>query len=250
MIDKTRYAAEYKFALRVLSFYTRLIPPDSEASHLGGKLLYAGDVDDDGRALIAAANIAGAGSLCATANAQEQKQAVRDGIVDFLVNSLDEALRIVKNEIRKHAPVAVCIAAPPAEIESQMVERGVLPDIERSVAEAESNRSTPPDIALVAWSVSSSPARWMPRLDAFALECAGELPEPTRRWLQMSPRHLGRLAQSIHLVLANQTFAASFAEPAMGLEGGKIPLKIQWSYRGGCEEFNSPNWDKDESLTP
>src|SRR5438067_12822783 len=116
MIDQTRYSAEYKFTLRVLSFYTRLIPPDSEAD-LGGKLLYAGELDDDGRALIAAANIGGAASLCATANAREQKQAVRDGIVDFLVTSLDEALRILKNEIRKRTTVAVCIGAPTAEIE-------------------------------------------------------------------------------------------------------------------------------------
>src|SRR5947208_3583525 len=123
MIDETRYAAEYRFALRVLSFYTRLNPPDEGASgqtDLGGRLLYAGELDDDGRALIAAANIAGAASLCATANQEAQKQAVRDGIADFLVTSLDEALRILKNEIRKHAPVAVCIGAAPAIIEPQM----------------------------------------------------------------------------------------------------------------------------------
>ena len=247
MIDKSRYSAEYKFALRVLSFYTRLIPADSELSSLGGKLLYGDELNHDGSALIVAANIAGAASLCATANLQEQKQALRDGVVDFLVTSLDEALRILKNEIRKHAPVAVCIGAPPAEIEAQMVERGVLPDIFRSVVEAEDKQSTSADISLVAWSVSSSPARWMPKLDAFALDCAGELLEHTRRWLRMSPRYLGRLAQSIHLVLADQAFATRFAEPALHLEAGKIPLKVQWSYLGGCEEFNSPNWDKDDT---
>ena len=243
--------AESRFALRVLSSYTRLIPPDSEASPaLGGKLVYAGAIDDDGRALIAAANIAGAASLCATANILDQKQAVRDGIVDFLVTSLDEALRILKNEIRKHQPVAVCIAAPAAEIESQMAERGVLPDLLRPAGHAQDSRPTPDDVALVSWSVSSSPARWMPKLDAFALECAGGLPESTRRWLQMAPRYLGRLAQSIHLVLADRTFATRFIEGAMVLEDGRIPLKLQVSYRGGSEEFNAPNWDKDDPPIP
>jgi hypothetical protein len=103
------------------------------------------------------------------------------------------------------------------------------------------------DVALVSWSVSSAPARWMPKVDAYALECANDLQEATRRWLQMSPRYLGRLAQSFHLVLANQTFAMRFMEGAPTLEGGAIPLKIQHSYRGGCEEFNAPNWDEKRS---
>jgi hypothetical protein len=249
MIDKTRYAAEYKFSLRVLSFYTRLIPPYSEAAaelNLGGKLLYAGKLDEDGRAVVAAANIAGAASLCATDDALDQKRAVHDGIVDFLVNSLDESLRILKNEIRKGAPVAVCIAAPLANVESEMAERGVEPDLLRSAAEAEDSRAVPEDVALVSWSVSSAPARWMPKLDGFALECAGLLPEGTRRWLQMSPRYLGRLAQSIHMVLADRAFATRFIEGAMAMEDGRIPLKLQFSYRGGAEEFNAPNWDKRE----
>ena len=247
MIDYDRYSDEYKFALRVLSFYVRLIPPDAGAAEpdLGGKLLYAGELDDDGRALIAASNIAGAATLCASANQQSQKQAVREGIVDFLVTSLDEALRILKNEVRKRAPVAVCIAALPAEIESQMTERGVAPDLLRPADDNGADRSVPADVALVAWCVSSSPARWMPRLDAFALECAGELPEGTRRWLEMSPRYLGRLAQSIHLVLADRTFATRFMDGAMALDDGSIPLKLQVSYRGGCEEFNAPNWNRD-----
>src|SRR5215469_1244948 len=250
MIDQARFSAEYSFALRVLSYYARLIPPHAEASDpdLGGSLLFAGDLDEDGRALIVASNIAGAASLCATQDEQAQKQAIRDGIVDFLVTSLDEALRILKNEIRKRAPVAVCIGAPSAQIESQMSERGVAPDVLRpSDADARNTGAVPDDVALVSWSVSSTPARWMPKLDAFALDCAGELPESTRRWLRMSPRYLGRQAQSIHLVLADRTFATRFMEDAMALEGGDIPLKLQVSYRGGCEEFNSPLWNKDDS---
>ena len=247
MTDDSQDRDENAFALSVLSFYSRLILPESSPeADLSGRLLYAGELDEDGRALIVAANIAGAASLCASANRQQQKQAVRDGIVDFLVTSLDEALRIVKNEIRKRAPVAVCIAAAPRDIEGQMSDRGVAPDRFRP-GDAEPDTPLPADPALVSWSVSATPARWMPKLDAFALECAASLPEAARRWLRLSPRYLGRLAQSFHLVLADRSFATRFMEGAMTLEQGRIPARLQVVYRGGAEEFNLPKWNKDDS---
>ena len=54
-----------------------------------------------------------------------QKQAIRDGVADFLVNSLDEALRILKNQLRKRETVAVCVGLAPADVEREMKERGV-----------------------------------------------------------------------------------------------------------------------------
>ncbi len=247
MTDDLRDDGEAAFALRVLSFYNRLIPEEgSDEPDLGGRLLYAGELDEDGRALIVAANIAGAASLCATAGQQQQKQAVRDGIVDFLVTSLDEALRILKNEIRKRAPVAVCVATPGAEIEAQMGERGVLPDLWRAGV-IEQERPLHPEVALVSWTVSAAPAQWMPKLDAFALTCLDAGAGSARRWVRMAPRYLGRLAQSFHLVLADRAFATRFMEGAVTLEGGAIPARLQVSYRGGAEEFNLPNWKKDPS---
>ena len=74
-----------------------------------------------------AGNIAGAASLAATADPVAQKQAIREGVVNFLVTSLDEALRILKNEIRKRETVAVCVAASPQAVAAEMLERGVLP---------------------------------------------------------------------------------------------------------------------------
>jgi hypothetical protein len=249
MADDFEPGADSAFALRVLSFYNRLGPAEgADEPDLGGNLLYAGELDEDGRALIVAANIAGAASLCATADQQQQKQAIRDGIVDFLVTSLDEALRILKNEIRKRAPVAVCIAAPGTEVEAQMAERGVLPDLWRAgVMQQDSPMHA--DVALVSWAVSAAPAQWMPKLDAFALMCLDAGAGSARRWLRMAPRYLGRLAQSFHLVLADRAFATRFMEGAVSLEGGVIPARLQVSYRGGAEEFNLPNWKKDASDT-
>ena len=118
------------FALAVERFYTALVATanaDTAAQDplanselepgLGGKLLYAGLLDEVGRNLVVAANIAGAATLAASPDPAAQKQAVRDGVVDFLVTSLDEALRILKNEIRKHETVAVCVAAAPDDLQ-------------------------------------------------------------------------------------------------------------------------------------
>jgi hypothetical protein len=105
----------------------RLSAAAGKEPDLGGKLLYAGELDDAGRELVVAGNIAGAASLAASADLSAQKQAIRDGVVDFLVTSLDEALRILKNEIRKHETVAVCVGAAPDAVEREMLERGGLP---------------------------------------------------------------------------------------------------------------------------
>ncbi len=158
---------------------TRLPEPS-----LGGKLLYAGELDAEARALLVAANIAGAASLAASADRAAQKQAIRDGVVDFLVTSLDEALRILKNEIRKRETVAVCVAVAPEAIEREMRERGVLPDLLRRDAihaaprvrsfwqgARRSNSILTEQPALVAWRVASAPALWLPKLDAIALDC-------------------------------------------------------------------------------
>jgi hypothetical protein len=101
---------------------------DAEAG-LGGKLLYAGEMDVRGRELLIASNIAGAASLAASADPAVQRQAIRDGAVDFLVTSLEEALRILKNEIRKRQPVSVGVGVDPQTLVAAMLDRGVLPDL-------------------------------------------------------------------------------------------------------------------------
>ena len=43
------------------------------------------------------------------------RHCVRNGIADFAVKTLDEALRILKNEIRKRQPIAVLLERQPVE---------------------------------------------------------------------------------------------------------------------------------------
>jgi hypothetical protein len=224
---------------------------------LGGKLLFVGELDDEGCRLVRAANIAGGASLSSTADVARQKQAIHDGVVDFLVTSLDEAVRILKNDIRKRQPVAVCVAAEPDSLAAEMAGRGIAPDLQRP-----SNPISPirPDAAedavLVAWSVSSAPARWLPRLDELALECLdfecldfegldfGCLDQDVaaaRRWIRQAPRYLGGLGREFRLVCASRDFGSRFVERVRERSAaGEIGAsgQIQVSFRGGCDRFN------------
>ncbi len=197
---------------------------------MGGTLFYAGELDGAGRISVAAANIAGAASLGATADRAAQKQAVRDGIADFLVNSLDEALRILKNQLRKREAVAVCVGLEPAAVEIEMEERGVRPDLRRADAlpEVETQNivaSAEPAIAM--WRVTEAPAKWMPRLDAIAVESLGENAWRERRWLRLAPRYLGRLAQGLRLMRCGPVFAEGFVERArMEIKRGAITTEV------------------------
>lgn len=232
-----------RFALQVERFYASLIRTagapgltsesrESE-SGLGGKLLYAGELDKEARALLVAANIAGVASLAASADAAERKQALREGVVDFLVTSLDEALRILKNEIRKREPVAVCVALEPETVEAEMRERGVAPDLMRPGATDSLDGQT-----LLCWSVASSPAIWLPKLDAIALACleenmgASRLDSETwdsaRRWLRLAPRYLGRMAQDVRVLRCSESAAANFRERMREeVESGVIGVAVE-----------------------
>jgi urocanate hydratase len=180
-----------------------------------------------------AANIAGAATLVASADLATQKQAIRDAVADFLVTSLDEALRILKNQLRKRETVSICVAMPPVEMEREMNERGVRPDLlRRDVPIA------PLDQALVVWQADSTRRQDLATLDAIALECLDANDWPSRRWLRLAPRYLGRRLQDLHLLRTHQEFAARFAEHVTArVERGEIvfPYEIR-SYIRGLEE--------------
>ena len=263
MASDSEHNAEFVFLLRVHGFYVDLVsapnarldfaPDLSSEPDLGGKLLYAAELDQEGRALVVASNIAGAASLCATADPAAQKQAVRDGVVDFLVSTLDEALRILKNEIRKRQTVAVCVALPPQALECEMLERGVMPDLLRPSADsAEHDRErrqqeTPDGVdptsatALVVWTVASAPAQWLPKLDAIAIDCLEPQAGSARRWIRLAPRYLGRLATATRLLALDREFAASFIGRVRDrVESGEIatPVQIRVTFEVGNDELH------------
>ena len=197
---------------------------DREAG-LGGRLFYAGELDETGRGCAVAANIAGAATLAATADRSAQKQSIRDGVTDFLVNSLDEALRILKNQLRKRETVSLCIALSPAAVEGEMKERGVQPNLVRNnlriathhqALMIRENEETETDLrqipAIVTWRVESALPRELARLDEIALGCLDEDEWQARRWLLLAPRYFGRLAEGLRLIASHREFAARFQE--------------------------------------
>jgi hypothetical protein len=245
------------FISTVEKFYASLVvaaAPSFSAADLGsgptrgGKLLYAGELDRAGRALVVAGNIAGVASLCASADRGIQKQAVRDGVVDFLVTSLDEALRILKNEIRKGETVAVCVGADPVAMERAMRERGVAPDLLRAAAafgdfggpgqiiEADSAEGR----AWLTWTVESAAPRWLPKIDAIALDYLDPNAFPARCWLERAPRYLGRLANGVHSLRCDREFLAVFVarvrEQVARREIG-VQVEIHASVEGTSETY-------------
>jgi hypothetical protein len=258
-------SAAIDFIRCVERLYTGLISAvsaghgDDSESGLGGQLLYAGQLDEEARALLVAGNVSGAASLAATADPAAQKQAIRDGVADFLVTSLDEALRILKNEIRKRQSVAVCVAAPPEAVEREMLERGVLPDLLRPAAASAAEYAAflrqgarRVDLAavdetqsLVTWSVAAAPAEWLPKLDAVALDCLGPEDWAACRWLRLAPGYLGRLAQGLRLLRCNQESAQRFVERVRdrvghGEIGVAVEVRLIHSADGTDHQFSPP----------
>lgn len=177
--------------------------------NVGGRLLYVGELDGRSRAMVIAGNVAGCATLAVAEDSLVQKQAMRDGVVDFVVTSLDEALRIFKNEIRKRNAVAVSVTAEPDAVEREMLARGVLPDLLFAGLRGETRRvfhfgpgereirPDKPDAssAWITWQVEVAPAQTMQRLDAIAIECLGE-DRQAARWIRVGPRYFGRGAQA------------------------------------------------------
>jgi urocanate hydratase len=245
--------AALEFAGHVAQIYSALIQTADRETGLGGKLLYAGDLDGAGRACVVAASIAGAATLVASGDGPAQKQAIRDGVADFLVNSLDEALRILKNQLRKRETVSVCVGLSPDAVECEMTERGVQPDLERSELsiapyyealmacedeEAELQLGMIP--AVVTWRVNSGRPQELAKLDEVALSCLDEDDWAARRWLRLSPRYLGRLAQGLRLLAIHREFEARFSERLRERDArGEIPFacEVCSNFRGIVDQL-------------
>lgn len=179
---------------------------------LGGKLLYAGEPDVAGLRLLRAANIAGAASLAASADAPVLRRAMHEGAIDFVVNCLDEALRILKNQIRKKQPVAVGVSVPQEKLFGDMAERGVQPDLlapgASGVAEflARGARRIEPDALPQGkrFRLVAIPADWKQPISAFDAQLLDSLAADdlvNRRWMRLAPRYLPAAARRIRLVV-------------------------------------------------
>jgi len=76
-----------------------------------------------------AVSIASGTTLALDSDSAAMKAAQRAGHLDFVVNSLDEALRALKNEVRQKRPLSVGLIADVTATLAEIEERGIVPDL-------------------------------------------------------------------------------------------------------------------------
>jgi urocanate hydratase len=96
---------------------------------LSGKLIVSGGMGGMGGAQPLAATMTGAAFLGIDVDPERIKKRLKTGYCDFMVTSLDEALRILKNAVRKKENISVGLVGNCADVIPELAERGVVPDI-------------------------------------------------------------------------------------------------------------------------
>lgn len=183
---------------------------------LAGAFIIADTLADPAAALPLASAVAGACFLGMDDDTELVRAMLRHGKCDFVVNSLDEALRILKNELRQKKPVSVCLTGSVPENMQQMAERGVAPDLAIHLHTAEDSfalrtmsesgtvlfgsSDLEPLIArpgnihgeIVRWTLPYGTAAMLSRLDAVALALIPPADRFRRRWIEAAQRYVPR----------------------------------------------------------
>jgi len=132
--DVARFAADWMFtgpssALPEAYQTFRAAARKHFGGSLAGRLVVAGGMGGIGGAQALAATLNGGAFLGIDVDAQRIKRRVKAGYCEVMVNDLDEALRILKNAVRKREPASVGVIGNAAEIIPELADRGVLPDL-------------------------------------------------------------------------------------------------------------------------
>jgi len=96
---------------------------------LAGRLVASGGMGGMGGAQPLAATMNGAAFLGIDVDAERIKRRVKTGYCDVMVMSLDEALRILKNAVRKGEAASIGLVGNCADVIPEMARRGVVPDL-------------------------------------------------------------------------------------------------------------------------
>jgi urocanate hydratase len=115
-------------ALRAFTVLTSLRPATTDGGWPGALILAIG-LGPRGAAVSLAGNIAGAACLAIDPRPEACRAALLSGACDFVVNTVDEALRILKNQVRQRRPVSVALEAAPDAAVGELLDRGVLPGL-------------------------------------------------------------------------------------------------------------------------
>jgi urocanate hydratase len=131
----------------------------------------------------AAVSIAGGTTLALDSDGVAVKAAQRAGRLDFVVNTLDEALRALKNEVRQRRPLSVGLIADVEATLGEMAERGVAPDLRmESGAQSSAVRGE--------YFFAAQDAAGLRELDAALLGAVPAEDLVRRHWIQRAPQFL------------------------------------------------------------
>ncbi|MGI8771964.1 MAG: hypothetical protein ACR2JE_11055 [Acidobacteriaceae bacterium] len=225
----------------VYSAYTQIW--QTARRHLGGRIpgrfFLCSPLSEGGTSLTLATGIAGAASLTIEPSSDAIRDATRAGIVDFAVNTLDEALRILKNEIRKQQAVSVLLEGGVAQALAEMGERGAQPDLiawypsddrrlapflergavllsssagteEASAGAEEPSERDREDWLPVSWRTLEPSAQALRYLDSLVVNTLPEDDLERRHWVARAPRYLPRVLRTERSVAMTPDEATRF----------------------------------------
>jgi urocanate hydratase len=133
ILDSDRAASwTYIGPQEFVSLYYELLAESAHAHFAGvfsGKLVATCGMGAAGGAFGLAASMHGAAFLGIEVDAEHVKRRVKTGYCDVMVNDLDEALRILKNAVRKGEPASVGLVSDAAKVMPELAGRGVVPDL-------------------------------------------------------------------------------------------------------------------------
>jgi hypothetical protein len=250
---------------RVRSHYARLCAASASlygAASLAGRLLLIDGLPDEGDAILVAASIAGGASLVLEMQTEAIRHCIRNGIVDFAVTTLGEALRILKNEVRKQQPIAVLLEGEPAGVLAEMVERGAQPDLLRWAAPepalkpsidtlrergaqplpASVETAAPPDRddppADVYWRAGDGGSSALRQLDLLAAQIVPTNDLERQNWIARAPRYLPRAMRlERHVAMSEQERSAFLAAVDDRAQQGTLAARVEIGGGGQLRSF-------------
>ena len=184
--------------LRTLRAFTLLhhLRPD-----WGGALILNMGLTDQSIPL--ASTIVGAVCLSLEQDPATARNALRTGACDFVVNTLDEALRAMKNEVRQSKPLSVGLQGNQSQILRELLERGVAPQLVTNLPDPTdfqiqgATAPTPGEAATLLksiidqnqWTAHDYPQPTPAALKSFDTQAAALFDDLLRRtWLAAAPR--------------------------------------------------------------
>ena len=132
--EAPRYAADWMFtgpasALPEAFQVFRSAARKHFGGSLAGRLVVSAGMGGMGGAQALAVTLNGGAFLGIDASSARIKRREKAGFGEVMVNNLDEALRILKNAVRKREPASVGLIGNAAEVLPELAQRGVLPDL-------------------------------------------------------------------------------------------------------------------------